>query len=315
MNLNQLASRRVASLIQEAESLRIAVSRSDSGVTLIDCGIDAAGGLEAGRWMAEICMADLGQVNLVKGQPGPWPGPQVAVRTDHPVAACMAAQYAGWQISKGQFFAMGSGPMRAAAGREELFDSIGYREKADQATGILESSRLPPPEVCVDIAAACGLRPDKLSLLVAPTSSLAGTIQIVSRTVETALHKLHELNFDLSCVQCGFGVAPLPPVASDDITGIGRTNDAVLYGGRVTLWVRNTDSAIQQVGPRVPSSASGDYGEPFSKIFQRYNQDFYAIDPHLFSPAEVTLINLNSGRSFHYGATRPDVLKQSFEES
>ena len=46
------------------------------------------------------------------------PGPAVQVASDDPVLACMASQYAGWQVSVGKYFAMGSGPMRAAYGKE-----------------------------------------------------------------------------------------------------------------------------------------------------------------------------------------------------
>ena len=61
-----------------------------------------------------------------------------------------------------------------------------------------------------------------------------------------------------------------------------------------------------------PSSASPDFGAPFGEIFVRYNKDFYAIDPHLFSPAVVTLANLDTGRSFRFGRTVPEVIQKSF---
>jgi len=147
---------------------------------------------------------------------------------------------------------------------------------------------------------------------VARTASLAGTVQVVARSVETCLHKLHELGFDLARVQSGYGVAPLPPVAADDLTGIGRTNDAVLYGGSVTLWVRGDDDLLTTIGPRVPSSSSADHGQPFAAIFEKYGRDFYKIDPLLFSPAEVTFINLDTGRTHRFGELRPDVIRQSF---
>ena len=106
----------------------------------------------------------------------------------------------------------------------------------------------------------------------------------MARSVETALHKLHVLGFDLSRVVSGLGKAPLPPVASDDLVAIGLTNDAILYGGQVTLSVRGDDDSIAEIGPRVPSSSSPDHGRPFGEIFSRYNNDFYRIDPLLFSP-------------------------------
>ena len=282
------------------------------GGTLVDLGVKARGGLEAGLALAEICLAGLGRVGLVPADPAVWRGPAVMVGTDHPVAACLASQYAGWQIAQGKFFAMGSGPMRAAAGKEALFDAIDHRERAGVAVGVLETGKLPSDEVFADLARQCGVEPAKLTLLVARTASQAGTVQIVARSVETALHKLHELGFDLKRLESGWGVAPLPPPAADDLRGIGRTNDAILYGAEVTLWVRGDDASLEEVGPRVPSSSSPDHGEPFARIFERYDRDFYKIDPQLFSPAVVTLANLDTGRSFRFGRVLPEVIERSF---
>lgn len=312
MQLNQRAAELCDGLVAEAERLRVTITTCESGARLIDCGITAAGGLEAGLAMARICMAGLGQVQLVPAETELWQGPAVQVTTDHPTAACMASQYAGWQVSEGKFFAMGSGPMRAAAGREELFEKIPGREQTDVAVGVLETAKIPPPEVCRDIAKRCGVEPDRLTLLFARTASQAGTLQVVARSVETTLHKLLELGFDLSRVESGLGTAPLPPVAGDDLAGIGRTNDAVLYGGQVTLWVRGDDASLEQIGPKVPSCASADHGRPFAEIFEQYDRDFYKIDPHLFSPAVVMLANLDTGRLHRFGHTLPRVIHQSF---
>jgi methenyltetrahydromethanopterin cyclohydrolase len=130
--------------------------------------------------------------------------------------------------------------------------------------------------------------------------------------VETALHKLHELKFDLGRVESGWGVAPLPPPAADDLSGIGRTNDSILYGAQVTLWVRGDDESLRQIGPQIPSNSSTDHGEPFAKIFQRAGHDFYKIDPLLFSPAVVTFANLDTGNSFTFGRLLPEVIRRSF---
>jgi methenyltetrahydromethanopterin cyclohydrolase len=312
MNLNDRAWRYCDRLLETADELRLQVGVSPHGVRIVDCGVKASGGLRAGLALAEVCLADLAEVRLVPGRADVWPGPAVQVSTDQPIAACMASQYAGWQIASDGYFAMGSGPMRAARGREELYASIGCRESATHAVGVLEAGKLPPPEVAERIAADCGVTPDRLTLLVARTASLAGTLQVVARTVETCLHKLHELGFDLPCIHSGYGIAPLPPVAADDLVGIGRTNDAVLYGGEVTLWVRALDDQLQEIGPRIPSDSSADHGQPFGKIFERYDRDFYRIDPLLFSPAVVTLVNVASGRTHRFGQLCPEVIQQSF---
>ena len=177
---------------------------------------------------------------------------------------------------------------------------------------MLETRKLPTPEVTAHLAEKLQLPPERLTLLAAPTASIAGTVQVVARALETALHKLYELKFDLAQVVSGVGAAPLPPVAADDMTGISRTNDAILYGGRVALWVRADDDQLAAVGPRVPSSASRDHGAPFADIFERYHRDFYQIDPLLFSPAWICFHNLRTGRTHAFGRLEPDVLRQSF---
>lgn len=312
MNLNEHGLRRCQQLIDQQIETRVAVECGEGGSRLIDCGVDVNGGLEAGRALAEVCMAGLGRVDFVDGQPQVWPGPRVCVTTDQPVAACLASQYAGWPIGGERFYAMGSGPMRAMRGREELFEDIGGLEVNSHAVGCLESGRIPSAEICAHIAKECHVELRNLTLLVAPTSSIAGTVQVVARSVETALHKMHEIGFDVTTVVSGFGSAPLPPIAADDLTAIGWTNDAVLYGGRVTLWVRSNDETIARLGPKIPSSASEMHGRPFAEIFEQFNRDFYAIDPLLFSPAVVSLVNLSSGRTFVFGQAAPRILQRSF---
>ena len=310
LQLNDRAARLCRALAEQAQELRVAVHHVQ-GTTVIDCGIDTPGGLEAGRRLAEICLAGLGQVLLAPGGNRAL-GPRVCVASDQPLAACMFSQYAGWQIQHGSFFAMGSGPMRAAAAKEALFEELGYREMPQAAVGVLETRKLPPAEVCQHLAQSCGVSPEQLTLLVAPTASLAGHMQVVARSLETALHKLHELEFDLGSVISGFGSAPLPPIGGDDLASLGRTNDAVLYGGEVTLWVRSDDKLLRKLGPQVPSSASRDYGLPFLEIFEHAGRDFYQVDPMLFSPARVTFVNVATGSSFRFGLLAPDVLNKSF---
>ena len=309
--LNARAAKHFNTVVEAAEDLRVEV-RTVGGATVVDCGIEVDGGLEAGRLLAEICLANLGKVTIGPATEAVGPWPTVSIATDHPLAACLASQYAGWKLAKGKFFAMGSGPMRAVAAKEELFGHLGCREQAGTVVGVLETRKFPPEEIVNEIASSCGVPTSGVKLLVAPTASLAGGLQIVARSVETALHKLHETGFDLGRIVSAVGSAPLPPVAKDDMAAIGRTNDAILYGGDVTLYVRGDDASLEAVGPKIPSNASTDYGSPFAGIFKRYDYDFYKIDPLLFSPAVVTLVNLDTGRSFRYGAINREVLKQSF---
>jgi methenyltetrahydromethanopterin cyclohydrolase len=304
MTLNEQANHIASALVATADAMRIATHRV-GGAMVLDCGIAVPGGLQAGLALASVCLGGRAQLSLT-------PGPAVQVVSDDPVSACMASQYAGWQVSVGKFFAMGSGPMRALWAREKLFADIPGKESSPVAVGVLETRKLPTPEVVAYLSEQLSLPPEKLTLLCAPASSLAGTVQVVARSLETALHKLHELKLDLRQVVSGHGVAPLPPVAADEIKAIGRTNDAILYGGQVTVWVRGDDEQLAEVGPKVPSSASKDHGAPFAEIFERYNRDFYQIDPHLFSPAVITLVNLATGKQHVFGRLEPEILARSF---
>jgi methenyltetrahydromethanopterin cyclohydrolase len=312
MTMNRRALARVDSFLTDAAMRRVAV-HTIGGARVVDCGIATAGGLEAGVLLARVCLADLGSVSLVPSPLSELPSLAVQVTCDQPLLACLGSQYAGWQIQAGKFFAMGSGPMRAKYAHEDLYREFpDLTEPAEAVVGVLETRKLPTEEVIAHLADKLGLTAERLTLLVAPTASLAGTLQVVARTLETALHKLHTLHFDLRSIVSGTGLAPLPPVAKDDLTGIGWTNDAVLYGGQATLWVRTDDALLEQVGPQVPAIASRDYGAPFAEIFRQAGGDFYKIDPMLFSPAQVTFHNLTSGRTHTFGRLSVEVLRRSF---
>ena len=310
MTLNERAHHLCDEMVEHADRLRIDVS-TVAGARVIDCGGAVTGGLDAGLWLTRVSQANLAEVRYSLPPVPSLPFPGVWVASDDPVRACLACQYAGMAVKAGDFFGMGSGPLRAVAGREPLFDRIPGREESRFAVGVLESRRHVTEDVVAHLVGKLPTTVEKLTLLVAPTGSIAGTTQVVARSLETALHKLHELGFDVTQVVSGCGVAPLPPVTPHDLQAIGRTNDAILYGGRVTLWVRADDDQLAALGPKVPASASPDYGAPFAEVFAKYG-DFYKIDPLLFSPAEVTFVNLTSGRCHTFGRVDEGVLRRSF---
>jgi methenyltetrahydromethanopterin cyclohydrolase len=279
---------------------------------VVDCGVETVGSLLAARTLVDVCLANLGSSSLSTDRLGNRPCSKVTVEIDEPAAACLLSQYAGWKISFDDYFAMGSGPMRAILAEEPVFERYSYRETADVAVGVLESSKLPDENVIEEICDALDLQPYQLTLLVARTASIAGTYQVVARSVETCMHKLFELGFDVTRVRSAIGSAFLPPVPKDDQVAIGRTNDSILYGGEVFLWVEGDDASLAEIGPKVPACASPDYGKPFAEIFKSYDGDFYQIDPLLFSPAVVVINNLSTGGYFEFGKTDHDLLIKSF---
>lgn len=312
LSMNDRARELADVMTEDAAGLRIAVQTLPGGARVIDAGVAVAGGYNAGLLLSEICMGGLGDVDYATLTLGgtSWPG--VQVRTDHPAEACMASQYAGWAINVGKYFAMGSGPLRAHARVEkELFEKLHYAEEASSGVLVLEARQLPTDEVAAWVAGKAKLSPAQLTFVVAPTASLAGGTQISARILETGLHKMETLGFDVRKVVSGFGTAPIPTLAKNDLRGIGRTNDCILYGGQAHYVVRGDDTELADLAARLPANASKDYGMPFYEIFERYDKDFYQIDPLLFSPAEVWLTSATSGRSFHAGGVNVEVLRQS----
>ncbi len=293
------------------------MSEGTLGECRIDCGVNAVGGLEAGRRIAEICLGGLGSVSLAATNPDSSLPFVVTVHTSQPVLACLGSQYAGWSLSaednKGKRYSvLGSGPARAIGSSEKLFDELGYRDNAPNAVLVLEADGPPPPALVEKVAEACKLKPKRLTFVYAPTSSLAGTVQIAARCLEVALHKAHELHFPLDAIIDGIATAPLPPPAPSFVAAMGRTNDAIIYGGRAQLFVSSGADEAKTLAETLPSLKSKDYGRPFADIFAAVKGDFYAIDRSLFSPAMVTVTSLKTGESFEGGRIDMAVLSRSF---
>lgn len=312
LSINMRTAPLVKSLLTNASALKLGIAEHDSGAMIVDAGIDVVGGLEAGRQIAEICMGGLGHVSLQNDTTFKnWPL-SVKVHAMNPVLSCLGSQYAGWALSHENFFSLGSGPARAIAQREDIFNELAYKDKSAHTVLVLETDQLPPNEVIEKVAKDTGILPSNLTFILTPTRSLAGTVQITARVLEVALHKLHTLHFPLEQFVDGYGVAPIPAPSPDFLTGMGRTNDAILFGGFVHLYVKSSDQAVSDLAEAMPSSASKDYGRPFAEVFEAVDMDFYQIDPLLFSPAKVAVTNLETGNSFFAGDFDEVLINKSF---
>jgi methenyltetrahydromethanopterin cyclohydrolase len=315
-SINKLTQPIVQQLIDGADALRVGIEQDASGATIVDAGINHHGGLEAGRLISEICLGGLGNVSLTHTNTAPqWPL-SVYVHSSNPVLACLGSQYAGWQLSHGEgkdaFFALGSGPGRAASLREPLYKELAYEDKADKVCLVMEVDKNPPSELLAKIAEQCGVDPKDLTIILTPTKSLAGVVQVVSRVLETALHKAHELKFPLERIIDGAGSAPLCPPIPDFVQAMGRTNDSILFAGRVQLFVSGSDDDAKALANDLPSNTSKDYGKPFAKVFSEAEYDFYKIDQMLFSPAQVSVTAMDTGNTYFGGEVNLDLLKESF---
>jgi methenyltetrahydromethanopterin cyclohydrolase len=323
ISVNQRAAAIVRRMVEDSEALGIEVHRLNNGAVVVDCGIKAPGSFEAGRLFCCASMGGLGTVeftNTIYDQGGDGTDSGLwflgaSIDVSIPSIACMGSQYAGWEIKLEHYSAIGSGPARALHANEEIFRKLDYKDDADTAVLMIESRKLPGEEVAAYVAGKCNVKPDQVILLIAPTASLVGSIQIASRVVETGMHKFVELGFDVRKVKAASGLCPLAPVAQNDLKGIGRTNDAILYGGQAFFTVQAADDELESLIEKMPSCSSAEYGSPFYDILMRANGDFYRIDRMLFSPAQVKINNLASGRTFSAGRIDAALLRASLLES
>jgi methenyltetrahydromethanopterin cyclohydrolase len=314
MGINEMGFEVFEEMLDYGDELQLDIHELDNGTVVVDAGVKAQGGLGAGIYLGRLCMADLADIQLtpciVKGvlMPG------VEVATDYPAVSCMASQCAMWQIKADKFFAMGSGPGRVLARKtKDLYEKIGFEEVSDVGVLVLESNKLPDEKVTSQIAEKCGIDPADLRLAVAPTDSVAGLVQVSARVVETGLHKLFTMGFDITTIKSGWGRAPISPITGDATMCMGSSNDAIIYGGETyyTLKYENLEE-LKQYLKDMPSQASRDWGAPFYKTFKAAGFDFFKVDHNVFAPAKVVMNEVVSRRTFVSGKVNDDVLAESF---
>ena len=312
ISINEFTNPLVEFLIKEKDRLDVEVINGPEDCTFIDAGINCNGSVEAGLIISRICLGGLGNVNINPNDKINLSPYNVNVYASKPVLSCLGSQYAGWSLSSKDFFSLGSGPVRSIAQKEEIFKEIKYKDKSIKTSVVLEVDKPPPEEIVKKVATDCNLDSKNITFILTPTTSICGNIQVVARVLEVAIHKMHEIDFPLNQIVHGLGFAPLPPISNDFVTGMGRTNDSIIYGGVVQLMMKGSDNELSELSKKLPSNSSKDYGKPFREIFESYDMDFYKIDGSLFSPAAVIINSLDSGKTFRGGIVNEELIKKSF---
>ncbi|MCD4702962.1 MAG: methenyltetrahydromethanopterin cyclohydrolase [Methanosarcinaceae archaeon] len=314
ISVNEKGLAVIDEMLDWEEDIKVESMELDNGATIIDCGVNVDGGYDAGMYLSRLCLADLAEITYTKIDLEGLPVPAIQVVTDHPVIACMASQYAGWRISVGKYFGMGSGPARGLGLKpKELYEEIGYKDDCDAAVLVMESAELPNEEVVEYIAKHCNVDTENVYIAVAPTSSIAGSVQISARIVETGIHKLESIGYDINTINSGFGIAPIAPIVGDDTKCMGSTNDCIIYCGETYYTVEHGDAeALADFVKKAPSNTSADYGKPFYTTFKEADFDFFKVDAGMFAPAKITINDLTSKKSFTSGRIDPSILLTSF---
>jgi len=315
-SINQLAVQVVKEIIAHEEELGVKVIKMKCGTTLIDLGLHAKGSNEAGILFTRVTLGDMATVNL-----GTWKlndnfsFGSVELFVTEPLIACLASQIAGWQLGTGEFATIGSGPARAQAAipTDTYLNMTPYRDRNNEVVLCIQDVRYPDDSIALEVAEACKVPPENVHLLIAPSASIVGGIQVSARMVEEVCHKMHEKGFPVSNVINARGRAPIAPLVLDEVKAIGRINDAILYGGEAEFWVDATDEEIGAVIEKLVSKTSSPYyPELFAVVFEKAGRDFYKIDHDFHSIAKLQIHNVRTGRSFVAGEVNYDVIQKSF---
>lgn len=313
LSVNQTAWKLAQKLLDNPDLYRVAISKSTAGATIIDAGVKVPGGYQAGKILTELCLGGAGKVKLGFKSYETLDMPSVTVSMDHPAIAALGSQFAGWRIKEEANIAIGSGPARALALKpKDIYEEIGYKDQSDKAVLTLESNQLPTDILIEKVTTACNVSAQNLIIVVAPTASIAGLVQVTGRIVEVGIHKLRTVGLNPKVIRYAMGYAPLSPLGQDFEVAMARTNDAILYGGTVYCTVDfDNEEALQKIVNQTPSMTSKDYGKPFLQIFREADKDFYKIDHGLFAPAVIIVNNAKTGRTFSAGRINPKVLAEA----
>jgi len=331
VSINKRAIEVTKEVIAKADELCLKIMKAPCQATVIDCGVNVRGSINAGVYLARITAGDLIQFSLMNIDYGDFTLPALNAHSDYPIIATIGGQLGDWEIKYENYFAIGSGPARAlaldrkiptAVGAKqkklrekglvtytprEIYEKIGYQDKYDKAVIVIESGKLPPNEVLQSIAELCHVKTENLYALVAPTSSLAGSVQIAGRIIEVGIHKLGLLGFDFPQISFGSGTAPIAPVHPDATVAMGRTNDAIRYGG-LTYYVADfEDEQLKEIVHKVPPTDN----KPFIEIFKEASEGFYDVDLRTFAPAVISVTNARTGKTFTAGHLKIEMLKRT----
>lgn len=306
-SLNRMAVELVDEAIDFADELAIGVHELDNGATVLDFGVDALGGIEAGLLLVEIQTGGLSTVQVGVEEIDGAPFTHVETSTDHPAMALLAAQKAGWELSVEGFEGLGSGPARALVAEEEEFQRMGYRDASEFAVLTVESDELPDEAVAEHVADMTGVPVSSVFLPTFSTASVTGSVALAGRAGELAAFRLSELGYDPLEMLTVTASAPVAPVAESEDAAMARTNDALAYGGQVHMSVDSEFDRFEEIA----STAGEDYGTTFAEIFEDHDWDFYDLPVEVFAPAQVTVDIVGSGVEV-VGRTDEALLAESF---
>lgn len=263
----------------------------EKGILLIDVGVEKTpdNPLETGLSIASASMGGLAKVEAREGEL------KVSI-PENPALATLGCQLAGWKVADGAY---ASGPARVLARKpKEFYNKVGYNEASSKAAVIIECNNIPTKEILEKIRDACGVR--ELACACFKPDSEVGIINVLSRVVEMAFFRLDYLGYDTRKILKAEGTVPFNGIKTQE-----EGNDAIIYGGSVSLETRGWDGSLTK---KCVSRASRLYGRRFADVLAKAGGDFMEVDFDYYAPAELKVRDLASGGSYSTGGVKKDFI-------
>lgn len=228
-SVNQVAVELVDEAIDFADDLGIGVTQLENNATVIDCGVSASGGLEAGVLVAEIQAGGLivtrTRLDSIDGVP--WT--DLELECDDP-GRLRRVSRPGNVLRTDGFSGVIGGPVQVLLG-----DSIPPREDEFDFTVVTcYSTDLPGASAARQIAEQTGTPTSGVFFVVCPLDSLSGRAALAATTPSGVLSLIGSAGIDSSEMQAVTARAPIPPRKTSMVeTGI----DAMELGGSVQVFV------------------------------------------------------------------------------
>lgn len=313
VSVNKEALKVVNQFLADPEYFNVKVEKLPCGATVIDTGVEVASGYLTGLKLIEIAMGGLGTATLTFMDYDGLMLPTVVVTTDYPAISLLGSQLAGWTVKAEGFHGFGSGPARALALKpKRVFEKIKYKDQYDSAVLLLETEMKPTNEAALEVSKMCNVKPENLYLVLTTSNTLAGSVQVSGRVVETGLYRLDFLGFDPLKVVYAVGFAPVMPPHPDPNVSVSREEDALIYGGSSQYIVDfENEEKLKEFSVKAPATTWPEYGKTSYEALKAVNFDWSKLDPSFFAIGAVTIVNRRTGKVLASGKIYPEMIKKS----
>ncbi len=294
-------------LAQDGARFGLRVFHAGCGAQVLFAESDTPGSVRAGALAASLCQGGLATASAYEDTFGGQTLPFVRSKTDSPRLATLTLQ------SACEFRgAMLSGPMKLHLAET---DEIRYDSGSESGSysAVVQANEIPDDAWMVSLSQAARCRPEQLALLVAPQESMTGAAQIAGRMNENMIFTMERsLGLDANMVSAIEGYAPVCPPGAKSKNGTRLLPDDFLHYGafsRLTL-ARGTDINPQKLANDLAFSSTDIFGALFSDLLEEAGGDFFKIPNllHINKLAVVEVADPQSGKTYHSGSFRPDLL-------